>query len=185
MKATADLKKEHEIICSVAEAVARKGEEFINTGQFDDRFLEKALEFFTVFVDRCHHGKEENHLFARINEYDIAEAKPKVVELIREHETGRNLIREISEIRKNNDEPSAKARQLGETLRRYYGFIKEHIEKEDNGLFPLADAYLSVKDQEDVKDAFDRFEEEEMGKGTHERIHAIAEEILNDIKSGR
>ena len=63
MKATADLWEEHKAVLhmlTVLEGlVARMGRG--ETPYADD--LQKVVEFSRVFVDRCHHGKEEQLLF--------------------------------------------------------------------------------------------------------------------------
>ena len=63
MKAIQQLKEEHEgvkVMLAVLERVCRKLEE---TRHLDQKHFEKILEFLKVFVDRCHHGKEEELLF--------------------------------------------------------------------------------------------------------------------------
>ena len=63
MKATDQLRDEHKgvlLMLAILEKVSAKIEK---EGSLDKDHLEGMLEFFSVFVDKCHHGKEEDLLF--------------------------------------------------------------------------------------------------------------------------
>jgi hemerythrin-like domain-containing protein len=55
--------------------------------------------------------------------------------------------------------------------------LTDHIGKEDHCLFPTADTLLSTADHEALAKAFEEVEQQEMGAGTHERFHALADEL--------
>src|SRR4030065_838863 len=57
--------------------------------------LKSILEFLEVFVDQCHHAKEEEQLFPALRESGRRNWSAEIDELLAEHEKGRNLIREI------------------------------------------------------------------------------------------
>jgi len=63
MEPIADLKEEHrgiEIMLGIMGVVISKTAK----GQLiDSKDFDSILEFLSVFVDRCHHGKEEDFLF--------------------------------------------------------------------------------------------------------------------------
>ena len=63
MKATDALKKEHEavrLMMKIMDAACVKinAQQKLQTADIDD-----MIDFLKVFVDRCHHGKEEQILF--------------------------------------------------------------------------------------------------------------------------
>ena len=63
MKATQQLKDEHEgvkIMLNILEQVCRQ---LGTKGSLNKEHFEGILDFLKVFVDRCHHGKEEDLLF--------------------------------------------------------------------------------------------------------------------------
>ena len=63
MTATKQLRDEHEgikLMLTILEKVARMVEA---GGKLDLNHIEHMLEFFRIFVDKCHHGKEEDLLF--------------------------------------------------------------------------------------------------------------------------
>src|SRR5690606_34170258 len=61
--------------------------------------------------------------------------------------------------------------------REYLPLLREHIQKEDHCLFPMADRVLSEGDQTDLLASFDRVEEEDMGAGTHEKWQGVADDL--------
>ena len=68
MKAIEELKNEHrgiQLMLRVLERIAGKGEGGEPVRQ---DHLSGILEFLTIFVDKCHHGKEENFLFPMAEE---------------------------------------------------------------------------------------------------------------------
>jgi hemerythrin-like domain-containing protein len=73
-----------------------------------------------------------------------AEGGPIAV-MLEEHAAGRALIRAMGA-----DAPASQA----EAARRYAELLRRHIEKENDVLFPLADALLDDADQDGVGRAF-------------------------------
>ena len=63
MKATDVLREEHQVILHVLNVLAAAVEKAEKFNKKDTDTLHKAREFFRVFADACHHGKEELHLF--------------------------------------------------------------------------------------------------------------------------
>ena len=61
--------------------------------------------------------------------------------------------------------------------RQYVQLLRDHIGKEDHCLFPTADTMLSTADQGALAKAFEELEQHELGAGTHERFHALADEL--------
>jgi hemerythrin-like domain-containing protein len=54
---------------------------------------------------------------------------------------------------------------------------RNHIGKENEVLFPMADGILTSDDQRRLVIEFDRIESEEVGAGVHEKYHAMAREL--------
>jgi hemerythrin-like domain-containing protein len=70
------------------------------------------------------------------------------------------------------------------TLRRkadaYIRLLREHIQKEDDVLFLLADGVLNSEDQKALLREFEEHELKEMGSGVHEKYLKIVYEIELD-----
>jgi hemerythrin-like domain-containing protein len=172
MKACDDLRHEHKIVLLVLQgADALSGP----LGNGDAGALARAgevVDFLRNFVDRCHHAKEERHLFPALTA--TAGAAAPIAVLLSEHQEGRRLVAEISSALEKG--------QLGdaaEGLRAYGVLLRAHIDKEEGVLFPLADRALGPDEQQALKQAFDRVEAEEIGEGVHERYHRLAHDLAN------
>ena len=97
MKATDHLIHEHEAVLKmieILEVIAKKLDKGENVWASD---LEAALDFLRVFVDKCHHGKEENILFPKLVETGIPNEGGPVGMMLREHVIGRGYIAGFAE----------------------------------------------------------------------------------------
>ena len=186
MRATELLVHEHEVIGKVLDGAEAEAERLRRTGEVRRERLGKLVDFCRNFVDRCHHTKEEKHLFPALEERGVpagargAGAGPIAV-MLGEHEEGRRTVRGLAQALEQGEQaPGRAARLLAERLEAYVGLLRAHIEKENNVLFPLADRVLSPQDQEKLLAAFEKVEAEEMGEGTHERYHQLAHELAEE-----
>lgn len=97
MTATEVLRHEHQIILKVLDAVRREAQAIADAGKINADRLDKILDFFRVFVDRCHHGKEEEYLFPKMQERGLPADKGPIPVMLHEHTGGRNTVKAISE----------------------------------------------------------------------------------------
>ncbi len=172
MKSTDVLKEEHgginlmlrilyEIVCTI------KG-----GGDPDFFVLDKSVEFLKVFADRCHHGKEEELLFPALAGNSDGE---KIIEgLLVDHERGRSYVAamESSLVKWKDGEEGAKEEWIA-LMEGYLKLLREHIRREDEELWPLADTLLSANRQSALVEEFEKAEVEKIGKGTHEKFHEL------------
>lgn len=153
------------------------------------KHLEDLLEFLRVFVDRCHHGKEERILFPAMEDAGIPRQGGPIGVMLYEHEEGRKFIRGFSQgidsykehLSKRN--PSAEAlkaaaRKIRDNARNYGELLSNHIEKENNVLYPIALRAVPPETMVAMETAFERLEIDEIGAGRHEEFH----EMLHGLK---
>ncbi len=178
MKPTETLKHEHEVILLVLAGVEREAQKIRKTRKADVEKLNRIVDFFRNFTDRCHHGKEEKHLFVKLAERGMDKESGPIAVMLAEHEMGREKIRAIADALPKAKNGNAKAvRILCENLEAYVALLRAHIDKENNVLFPMAEQILGDEDQKQLSEAFEKLESEEMGKGVHEKYHALAHEL--------
>lgn len=180
--ATEILRTEHKAIISMLDAtetVARN----IGSGTLPSaEVLQGLLEFFKVFADRCHHGKEEDLLFPLLESKGLPHAGGPVGVMLSEHEQGRALIRQMSDASsKFSAGGPAAARDWATAASGYAALLRAHIHKEDNILFVMAERMLTSKEQCDLAEEFERLEVEKMGTGTHERLHQLMQQLRDEI----
>ena len=171
------LEAEHHVIQKVVGAMAVLAQTLETGQEVEAKTLEDIVEFMRTFADKCHHGKEEAHLFPALERKGIPPRGCPVGALLHEHQQGRALVAELAEAvaAYARGETSAKE-ALQKTLRGLVELYPGHIWKEDYLLFPMTNKVLSPRDQQDLREQFERVEEA-IGRDVHHRFERMAEEI--------
>ena len=178
MTPTDILKHEHELILRVLDAAENEWQTIDATGTLHADILEKLLDFFRNFADRCHHAKEEKVLFIKMQAKGMPAEGGPIGVMLHEHTVGRHYLSVIADSLPAARQGNALAIEaLQEVLGGYIQLLRAHISKENNILFPLADRLLSADDQHEVVTAFEHIESVEIGEGVHERFHELAHEL--------
>ena len=172
------LKHEHQIVLLVLRGAERAAQTLQSTGKIPFEDVDKMIDFFRTFVDRCHHAKEEKHLFVRMQERGMSRESGPIAVMLYEHEEGRRLVRAMAEAlglaRKGGAHAAGTVRK---SLSDYVNLLRAHIDKEDNVLYVMANRILTSEDQQELTKAFDKLETEEMGEGVHEKYHQLAHDL--------
>ena len=136
--------------------------------------LERIVEFFRVFADKCHHGKEEDLLFPEMEKAGIPRERGPIGVMLAEHTQGRAFVRGMGEAasRYKQDDPRGRI-DFVEKARNYISLLTQHIQKENNMLFPMGDRILAKKTQGKLVEGFENLEREKIGAGTHEALHQL------------
>ncbi|MEJ2245387.1 MAG: hemerythrin domain-containing protein [Acidobacteriota bacterium] len=178
MKAIDELRKEHEgilLMLHILEAVSQK----IQQGdRIDPDNLDKMVEFLSVFADKCHHGKEEDFLFPALEASGIPRKGGPIGVMLEEHKMGRSLIAKLKEsasLYRSGDEKSPG--NFASAASEYIELLRQHINKENNILFPMADNVFSAKSDKELFNSFERLEHDRIGPGKHEEFHALLKQL--------
>jgi hemerythrin-like domain-containing protein len=178
MKPTDELMQEHEAIKLMLKILERAGQMLEAGEKVDAADLDGMLELIRVFADKCHHHKEEDLLFPALQRVGIPKEQGPIGVMLMEHESGRNYVRGMAEgIEQYKIGDTDAYKQIAANARNYIKLLSEHIYKEDNVLYPMADARLSEKDQETLHDEFSRVEKEVVGRGKHEEFHRLLDRL--------
>jgi len=135
--------------------------------------LPELLRFLRGFADTCHHGKEEGLLFPAMEAAGVPKVDGPLGVMLEEHEEGRSYLKGMSAALSAADYGGAFKRNLTA----YATLLRAHIDKENAILFPLGSQILGSDRLERMGADFDAFEADVMGKGEHERLHAMLEEF--------
>ncbi|MGB9928461.1 MAG: hemerythrin domain-containing protein [Methanosarcina sp.] len=182
MRPTDDLREEHIAVKQMLRILDGICTNIDSGENVEQEHLNSLVEFMKVFVDKCHHTKEEIYLFPEMEKAGISGAREMVASLKKEHEIGRQYVSKIEKAvleKENNRALPA----IVENSRAYIQLMIPHIEKEDNNLFPIADVNLSQEVQRNLLESFEAVETEIIGPGKHEqfheRLHTMGEIYLN------
>ena len=148
-KSSKMLSDEHIKILKVVEALAKEVSELEKGKKVNEEFLKNVIDFIRNYADKFHHAKEEDILFKEFcKQADKGKVHCNPVgQMLSEHDTGRKAIKKIEEgMRIKNRQ------MIIDGANEYISLIREHIFKEDNILYPMAD------------EALDKFVKEKMFK---------------------
>ncbi len=172
------LKSEHRGIERML-AVAEKASLRLATGkEVSPQVFVTMVDFLRHFADKCHHGKEETELFPAMEKAGIPRQGGPIGIMLMEHEQGRAFIRSMADAAERYAKGDAAAKApLSAAVTGYVELLRNHIYKEDNILFPMADSVLPAREQTRLLSAFEHIEANVMGPGVHERYHAMLDEF--------
>jgi hemerythrin-like domain-containing protein len=166
--------REHRLIEHMIGLMKSEVSKIAGNGQADPVFIETAVDFFRTYADRCHHGKEEDLLFAQLRGKSLSPDHEKIMsELIEEHRIGRETVRDLLDAAGRYKSGSAAALdKIRERLSFLIDFYPAHITKEDKlFFFPCMD-YFTKPELDAMLDRFWEFDR----KLIHEKYaHTIAE----------
>jgi hemerythrin-like domain-containing protein len=134
---------EHRLILRMVALLDEKAR-LLGEGKFDDwGFFLDAVDFIRTYADRFHHAKEEDILFRELVRNGMPRENSPVAAMLMGHEQGRAFVRGMEEaaLAAKSGDRTAAAR-IVENASAYVAFIRDHIEKEDKILYPLAERVL-------------------------------------------
>jgi hemerythrin-like domain-containing protein len=174
------LMKEHRIIERMLPAIRRQIETLEKDGCLDVLLATKLRDFIRTYADRCHHGKEEDILFADLEARDdLPDDLRATMEALKEdHRRGRALTAKLGEARDatlygNGREGAALALEaLGGLEDLYPG----HIDTEDNAFFRPAMELLSEEEQQEMIRRMQAFENTLFHDTYEEVVEALHEQ---------
>ena len=148
-KPTQILSDEHKNILCVINRIAKECEKVDSGGNIDEEFFQKAVSFIKNYADKFHHAKEEDILFMELNKDGVLEHCNPIEQMLHEHDLGRGFVKGLSEAVVKGDKTDAVKNARG-----YCELLQEHIFKEDNILYPMADEALKEATQKEIAEKF-------------------------------
>lgn len=180
MKAIDILMQEHRLIERVLDALEAAAGHVAQQHAVRPGFFLDAADFIAGFADGCHHHKEEDVLFGALGGPEIEGA---VELMLDEHRQARLLTKGMREAARRLESGDDSARgPLVMHARQYVALLRDHIEKEDEMLFPMADELLSPEAQDLLLRGIEQIEREEAAAGTLKKFQALAERLEGEVE---
>ena len=145
----------------------------IDAGQSPpEGFAPWAVAFFRDFADGCHHAKEEDIFFPRLRERGIPEEGGPIGVMLYEHTVGRDCVRRMAAAAQATP---FDASGFAAAARDFVPLLRNHIFKENNVLFKMAEQVLSQDDDDEIDRDFTTREQEQ-------GLDGLAEQYARDIE---
>lgn len=167
-KVTQNLRTEHDSILFVLKILDKIILDKNVEAESKIRYCNEIVYFLKIFVDKCHQGKEEVHLFKSLENGGVANEDGPISVMLREHRQGRAYIVSMSTALDQKD-----LNEFNVAAVQYCALIEIHIKKETNILFSITDHILDEETQAELIQKFKQHEEKIIGHGIHEKLHAM------------
>jgi hemerythrin-like domain-containing protein len=156
VRPTEDLVREHGDILAMIQIV-REMVRRLDTGRpVDPDHIEKAIYFIRNYADKYHHAKEEDLLFPAMHEAGVPREGGPIAVMLAEHDEGREYVREAADaLERYRDGDARAATVVAANLRNYGGLLEQHIAKENQVLYPIADSHIGAPGQAELRWSFD------------------------------
>ncbi len=148
---------EHQLILAVLDSLEEAADRLDNGDLVDPDFFLDAAEFVAGFADKCHHAKEEDILFVAMTAMDMPQDSGPVAVMLAEHDEGRQYtagFRSAAQQMKDGD--AAAATDVVRNVYDYVNLLREHINKEENVLFPMAEQIIPMDAMAKMSEDFQR-----------------------------
>ena len=131
------LMKEHRLIERIIKPMEKKIQQMERTKQADIPFIEGIVDFLRTYADRCHHGKEEDVLFSRLDKKPISDKHRQIMQsLLGEHVYARKTVIALAAAKEKYKakDPGA-LKEIIERMKDLALLYPKHIETEDKHFF--------------------------------------------------
>lgn len=131
-------------------------------------YFDKIIDFFKTYADRCHHGKEENILFRKLDKKNLRlEDKNLLSELLEEHQIARGVLEELVKTKKESVSVAHQFKILAD-------LYENHMSKENKRFFLPAFNYFSEKEKQEILEQF--------LEADRKIVHKKYQEIIEELK---
>jgi len=158
------LREEHGAIMRMLAVLQQFFAKLVDLREGEAKDLEALVEFFEIYVDRYHHGKEEQHLFPALSRARTPNIDSLIRSLLDDHCQARRHMEQIkSHAPAVHSLTGVDRNELGEGAQRYVELVRKHIRKENSELLPLIEERLSEIERLQMADRFHDLEKAILG----------------------
>lgn len=145
--ATQNLENDHVQILRLIEVMERITE----SADPNVEHLELIVKVIREFADGLHHAKEEQLLFPLMVQKGFSNKSGPVAVMLHDHAEGRNYVKGMAEnISRFQQGDQSALNAVYQNMLGYADLLKNHIGKENNVLFRMADKAFSSAEQESL-----------------------------------
>ena len=154
---TTSLRNDHKLIEKVLNALIATVSLLEDGKKIPKEILLPTIDFTQNFTDVCHHKKEEDVLFPALGKAGLPTEMGPIPRMLEEHKITKQLAGKL-ENTSNQYLESGDSNELINSLKMYIEHVNEHLWKENNRLFMMADArlnYVATEIDKNLKDVED------------------------------
>ena len=138
---TNSLRRDHDLIEKVLSSMKATISLLKDGKTIPESILLPTIDFTKNFVDVCHHGKEEETLFPALAQTGMPTKMGPIARMLLEHQITKEIASKIEESSKEYIS-NGNSVKLIHNIEQYIEHVTDHLHKENNRLFMMADARL-------------------------------------------
>ena len=151
----------------------------IENKQANGKRIARALDFLNEIGDKMHNIKEERFLFPLMAERGVPIEGGPIAVMLYEHEKEREIIADLLQILQNPDWQDQGQTFIQKTLE-YFQVRKEHIWKENDVLYPMANRVFSDQDHAQLNVQIRKLDKATYGDKAREKYLQMLVEIEDE-----
>ena len=178
---TTSLRRDHELIEKVIKSMEATVQLLSDGKQIPEFVLLPVIDFTKNFTDVCHHSKEEKSLFPALEQAGLPTNMGPIAMMLMDHERSREIGTAMEQSAKEYLS-SGDSTKLISDMHQYVEHITEHLWKENNKLFMMAEArlqYVSEKVDQELNE-IEKTKLNDLGK-SRKHYEDLAENLSKDI----
>ena len=179
MTPTENLIKEHKKINELLDIMSKIALKIKLNDVFYPNDVEEIVNYLLIIIENSHHGKEDDVFYPELISSGIAKDTAPLSIINYEHTISKSYLKDISSCVVNckigND---FSGELLADSLTNYVVVIKNHIQREEEVIFPIANEVLSAEKQYEISQRFEDIEQKYFSKSLNDQYTTL----LNKLK---
>ena len=180
MTPTENLIKEHKEINELLEIMSKIAAKIKSKDVFYPTDVEEIIDYLIIIIDKSHHGKEDEVFYPELISTGISKEAEPLSLINYEHTLAKRYLKEISSCVVNckigND---FSGELLADSLTNYVVVIQNHIKREEEFVFPIANEVLSTEKQNEILQRFEHIDQQNITHSFLDRFN----KLVNKLKS--
>jgi hemerythrin-like domain-containing protein len=184
--ATNLLRHEHETILRMLDATEEMARRLEHNQNVSPDKLNAAVEFFSLYAHQLHRDKEERLFFPLLADRGLHQSAGCIGLMLAEHEEGEAAFKAMWEMAvaySNGDDEASP--EWAKAARVYCAVLRNHIHREDDVLFPMAERMLTDDDVEQLHQEFAKVDDKNRRTGIADRLQELESELREFVTTLR
>ena len=180
MTPTENLINEHKKINELLDIMSKIALKIKSKDVFYPNDVEEVVKYLINIIENSHHGKEDDVFYPELISSGIPKETAPLSIINYEHLISVNYLKDISSCVENckigND---FSGELLADSLTNYVIAIKNHIQREEEIVFPIANEVFSIEKQNDILQRFEIIEQKYISNSFNDQF----DKLLNKFKN--
>lgn len=176
---TQQLMEDHELILQVLDVMERSTQKIAKGEEIQFAHWEYFVQFSREFSDGIHHHKEEQMLFPAMIHAGLPHEDGPIACMLSEHDTGRAYIQSLAlALEKYKSGDQSVKMEIIENASEYIYLLRQHITKENQILFLMAEKLLSISEKKKLLNQINQWVSEEKNCHLEKKFRQNFEALL-------